>query len=113
MNLVSYNGALYRMEDDRSKTSVIPDESELTAAEAIRMQAEMCDSTPCNKCKLNRDKQGCISYRRKHPDEAVKAIEEYLYKKTLRKDFELAAQICEELGCPSAAAELRKMVRDE
>lgn len=68
-----------------------PAEPELTAAEAIQAQAEMCDSTPCSKCKLNRGKQDCISYRRKHPDEAVKVIEEYLYKKTLRKDFELAA----------------------
>ena len=99
---------------------VEPDEPEITAVEAIRMQAEMCVAEGgCNECPLNRVNEplplgirSCAHYCSVYPDKALKIIKEYHYKKTLRKDFEFAAQICEELGCSSAAAELRKMQKN-
>lgn len=104
-----------------NNTDIVPysaisatDEPELTAVKAIRMQAEMCETEACrSKCPIKQASYSlcisCAHYCNLYPDKALKIINEYHYKKTLRNDFELAAQKCEELGCLSAAAELRKM----
>ena len=58
---------------------------ELTAEEAIRIQAEMC-SMPCGKCPIGKEKGvgtcGCITFRAEHPERVVEAI------KQLKKDHE-------------------------
>lgn len=122
---------IYVYKDGNSKyvtwDNVIPysaistaDEPELTAVESIQAQAEMCVTEGCcNECPLNRVNEplpvgmrSCAHYCSLYPDKALKIIKEYHYKKTLCKDFEFAAQICEERGCPSAAAELRAKAKD-
>ena len=63
-------------------------EEELTAEEAIRIQAEMCANIRCDDCKIGKLRsklnisKGCCYYRSKNPDKVVEVI------KQLKKDNE-------------------------
>lgn len=52
-------------------------EDELTAEEAIRIQAEMC-SVPCRKCPISKEKgvDDCITFRAEHPDEVLEILKQ-------------------------------------
>jgi hypothetical protein len=51
-------------------------EEELTAEEAIKIQAEMCRSVMCKDCTINKfgydTRYGCCEYRSKNPDKVLK-----------------------------------------
>lgn len=63
-------------------------EEELTAEEAIRIQAEMCANIRCDDCKIGKLRselnisKGCCYYRSKNPDKVVEVL------KQLKKDNE-------------------------
>lgn len=54
---------------------------ELTAEEAIKIQAEMCNSIPCGKCEIGKLRsklnKGCCYYRSKNPDKVVEVLKQY------------------------------------
>ena len=52
-------------------------EEELTAEEAIKIQAEMC-STPCRNCPISKEKgvDDCITFRAEHPDEVLEILKQ-------------------------------------
>lgn len=52
-------------------------EDELTAEEAIRIQAEMC-SVPCRKCPISKKKGAyeCRTFRAEHPDEVLEILKQ-------------------------------------
>lgn len=54
---------------------------ELTAEEAIKIQAEMCNSIPCGKCEIGKlrseSNKGCCYYRSKNPDKVVEVLKQY------------------------------------
>ena len=55
---------------------------ELTAEEAIKIQAEMCNSIPCGKCEIDKlrsksNNKGCCYYRSKNPDKVVEVLKQY------------------------------------
>lgn len=58
-------------------------EDELTAEEAIRIQAEMCDNIRCNDCKIGKlrselnTSKGCCYYRSKNPDKVVEVLKQF------------------------------------
>lgn len=55
-------------------------EDELTAEEAIRIHAEMCNSiSGCENCPLNEEKDGycCESFKVEHPDEVAKTLKQW------------------------------------
>lgn len=55
-------------------------EDELTAEEAIRIHAEMCNSiSGCVNCPLNEEKDGycCESFKVEHPDEVAKTFKQW------------------------------------
>lgn len=52
-------------------------EDELTAEEAIRIQAEMC-SVPCRKCPISKERGAyeCRTFRAEHPDKVVEILKQ-------------------------------------
>lgn len=52
-------------------------EGELTAEEAIRIQAEMC-SVPCRKCPISKEKgvYECITFMAEHPDKVLEILKQ-------------------------------------
>ncbi len=54
---------------------------ELTAEEAIKIQAEMCNSIPCGECEIgklrSKSNKGCCYYRSKNPDKVVEVLKQY------------------------------------
>lgn len=58
-----------------------PVEEELTAEEAIKIQAEMCRSVMCKDCTINKfgydTRYGCCEYRSKNPDKVLKILKQW------------------------------------
>lgn len=56
-------------------------EDELTAEEAIKIQAEMCRSIKCKDCAIGRLKSdscfGCYEFRSKNPDKVLEALKQW------------------------------------
>ncbi len=52
-------------------------EEELTAEEAIRIQAEMC-SVPCRKCPISKERGAyeCRTFRAEHPDKVLEILKQ-------------------------------------
>lgn len=52
-------------------------EDELTAEEAIRIQAEMC-SVPCRKCPISKERGAyeCRTFRAEHPDKVLEILKQ-------------------------------------
>ena len=84
----------YRVREDKERWAWTDEmfeglvEDELTAEEAIRIQAEMC-SVPCRKCPISK-KIGayeCITFRAEHPDKVLEILKQ-LKKEHEKKDVE-------------------------
>ena len=66
-------------------------EDELTAEEAIRIQAEMCEKTSCTECRFSKRNNGedifCKEFIQKHPKRVVKILKQ-LKKEHEKKEVE-------------------------
>jgi signal recognition particle GTPase len=75
-----YDGCYKVVEDDYAWTDEMLEglvEEELTAEEAIRIQAEMC-SVPCRKCPISKEKGAyeCRTFRAEHPDKVLEILKQ-------------------------------------
>lgn len=74
-----------------------PVEEELTAEEAIKIQAEMCGGVFCNDCKISFRNNGmgikCSDLRQKHPERVVKVLKQYK-KDHEKKEIEVVKKTC-------------------
>ena len=68
-------------------------EDELTAEEAIRIQAEMC-SVPCRKCPISKEKgvYECITFRAEHPDKVLEILKQRK-KEHEKKEVEVESKL--------------------
>jgi uridine phosphorylase len=77
----------YEIEEDDTKYAWTDEmfegleEEELTAEEAIKIQAEMCRSVMCKDCTINKfgydTRYGCCEYRLKNPDKVLKILKQW------------------------------------
>lgn len=86
-------------------------EEELTAEEAIKIQAEMCRSIMCKDCAIDRLRCdlccGCDEFRSKNPDKVLETI------KQLKKDHEKKEiEVTQKIYC-LVMDEERKVVHEE
>lgn len=82
-----------------------PVEEELTAEEAIRIQAEMCRGIMCKDCAIDKARHdsncGCVEYRSKNPDKAVEILKQWKKdheKKEVKTEFVNIVRVIEDLG---------------
>lgn len=80
-------------------------EEELTAEEAIKIQAEMCRSVMCKDCTINKfgydTRYGCCEYRSKNPDKVLKILKQWKKeheKKEVETEFVNIVRVIEDLG---------------
>lgn len=78
-----------------------PVEDELTAEEAIKIQAEMC-STPCRNCPISKEKgvDDCITFKAEHPDEVIEILKQWKKdheKKEVETEFINIVRVIEDL----------------
>lgn len=78
---------------------------ELTAEEAIRIQAEMCSVTTCNDCEINKLRGdshcGCAVFRSEYPDKVVEVIKQWKKdhgKKEVEVEFACVVRVIEDTG---------------
>ena len=88
-----------------------PVEEELTAEEAIRIQAEMCRGIMCKDCAIDKARHdsncGCVEYRSKNPDKAVEILKQW------KKDHEKKeVEVTQKIYC-LVVDEERKVVHEE
>lgn len=70
-----------------------PVEEELTAEEAIKIQAEMC-SVPCRKCPISKERGAyeCRTFRAEHPDKVLEILKQRK-KEHEKKEVEVTQKI--------------------
>ena len=80
-------------------------EEELTAEEAIKIQAEMCRSVMCKDCTINKfgydTRYGCCEYRSKNPDKVLKILKQWKKdheKKEIEVELAYVVRVIEDLG---------------
>lgn len=80
-------------------------EEELTAEEAIKIQAEMCRSVMCKDCTINKfgydTRYGCCEYRSKNPDKVLKILKQWKKdheKKEIEVELAYVVRAIEDLG---------------
>lgn len=77
-NIELKNGKIWRI---GFESVCEPVEDELTAEEAIRLHAEMCESISCSECKLSRPNNGenifCNKFLGKYPEQVVKILKQW------------------------------------
>ena len=78
---------------------------ELTAEEAIRIQAEMCSVTTCNDCEINKLRGdshcGCAVFRSEYPDKVVEVLKQWKAdheKKEVEVEFACVVRVIEDTG---------------
>lgn len=91
-----------------------PVEEELTAEEAIRIQAEMCSVATCNDCEINKLRGdshcGCAVFRSEYPDKVVEVLKQWKKdheKKEVEVEFACVVRVIEDTG------EEKKCVHEE
>lgn len=82
-----------------------PVEEELTAEEAIKIQAEMCSGIMCKDCaieKLRYDSHcNCVEYRSKNPDKAIEILKQWKKdheKKEVETELAFVVRVIEDTG---------------
>lgn len=80
-------------------------EDELTAEEAIKIQAEMCTSIMCKDCAIDRlrcdSRCGCDEFRSKNPDKVLEVLKQWKKdheKKEVEVEFVDVIRIIEDTG---------------
>ncbi len=78
---------------------------ELTAEEAIRIQAEMCSVTTCNDCEINKLRGDshceCAVFRSEYPDKVVEVLKQWKKdheKKEVEVEFACVVRVIEDTG---------------
>lgn len=73
-NIELKNGKIWRI---GFESVCEPVEEELTAEEAIKIQAEMC-SVPCRKCPISKERGAyeCRTFRAEHPDKVLEILKQ-------------------------------------
>lgn len=78
---------------------------ELTAEEAIRIQAEVCSVTTCNGCEINKLRGdshcGCAVFRSEYPDKVVEVLKQWKKdhgKKEVEVEFACVVRVIEDTG---------------
>lgn len=87
-------------------------EDELTAEEAIKIQAEMCANITCNDCKIGKLRselnisKGCCYYRSKNPDKVVEVLKQFKKdneKKEIKTEIvdliKVVKEVCDDEVC--------------
>lgn len=98
VTITSVHDGYYKVvEDDYTWTDGMLEglvEDELTAEEAIRIQAEMC-SVPCRKCPISKERGAyeCRTFRAEHPDKVVEILKQRK-KEHEKKDVETEFTWC-------------------
>lgn len=87
-------------------------EDELTAEEAIKIQAEMCRGIMCKDCAIDRLRYDshceCAEYRSKNPDKVLEIIKQW------KKDHEKKeVKVIQKIYCIVVDKERRKVVHEE
>lgn len=88
-----------------------PVEEELTAEEAIRIQAEMCRGIMCKDCAIDKARHdsncGCVEFRSKNPGKVVESLKQW------KKDHEKKEiEVTQKIYC-LVVDEERKVVHEE
>lgn len=80
-------------------------EEELTAEEAIKIQAEMCRSVMCGDCAIEKLRYvsycNCAEYRSKNPDKVIEILKQWKKdheKKEVETEFVNIVRVIEDLG---------------
>lgn len=80
-------------------------EEELTAEEAIKIQAEMCRSVMCRDCAIEKLRYvsycNCAEYRSKNPDKVIEILKQWKKdheKKEVETEFVNIVRVIEDLG---------------
>lgn len=80
-------------------------EDELTAEEAIKIQAEMCTNIACKDCAINKircdSRYGCAEFRLKNPDKVLEVLKQWKKdheKKEVETEFVYLIKIMKEEG---------------
>ena len=80
-------------------------EDELTAEEAIKIQAEMCRSVMCGDCAIEKLRYvsycNCAEYRSKNPDKVIEILKQWKKdheKKEVETEFVNIVRVIEDLG---------------
>ena len=89
-------------------------EDELTAEEAIKIQAEMCTSIACKDCAINKircdSRYGCAEFRLKNPDKVLEIIKQW--KKDHEKK-EVEVEIVDVIRIIEDTGNLKRCVHEE
>ena len=76
-NIELKNGKIWRI---GFESVCEPVEDELTAEEAIKIQAEICSSTMCKDCEIEKLRYGsycnCIEFRSKNPEKVIEILKQ-------------------------------------
>lgn len=89
----------YIQEDNYNWTDEMfePVEDELTAEEAIRIQAEMCNSTMCKDCEIDKFRYEqhceCVEFCSKNPKKVIEILKQYK-KDHEKKEIEVVKKTC-------------------
>lgn len=82
-----------------------PIEEELTAEDAVKIQAEMCRSTMCKDCAIDKLRYDshceCADFRSKNPDKVVEVLKQWKKdheKKEVETEFVDIVRVIEDLG---------------
>lgn len=90
----------------------ISGEKRLTASEVIRTHRainEMCCRFGCDTCPIGaHDEEYCDTWQKKHPEETIAAIQEYIRQEEA-DEIHAAIKLCEEHGYTGAAEVLRRV----
>lgn len=83
-------------------------EDELTAEEAIKIQAEMCSTSDCANCPINKEKGGycCESFKAENPEKVVEIIKQWKKdheKKEIKTEIvnliKVMKEVCDDETC--------------
>lgn len=92
----------YRWTDEMLEGLV---DDELTAEEAIRIQAEMCSSTMCKDCEIDKLRYDshceCAEFRSKDPKKVIEILKQWKKdheKKEVETEFACIVRVIEDLG---------------
>ena len=110
-NIELKNGKIWRI---GFESVCEPVEEELTAEEAIKIQAEMCSVATCNDCEINKLRGdshcGCAVFRSEYPDKVVEVLKQWKKdheKKEVEVEFACVVRVIEDTG------EEKKCVHEE
>lgn len=107
-NIELKNGKIWRI---GFESVCEPVEDELTAEEAIKIQAEICSSTMCKDCEIEKLRYGsycnCIEFRSKNPEKVIEIL-----KQRKKEHEKKVVEVTQKIYC-LVVDEERKVVHEE